>query len=326
VSTQLRLVGNGQSPSEGFCGMLGNHPSMLRLYDAIRRAAPLETPVLIEGPTGSGKELVARALHVLSGRPGAFVAVNVATLTEALADTELFGVARGAYTGAVTDRAGLIEGAREGTLVLDEAGDLAAPLQAKLLRVLESGVLRRVGEPTDRIVRFSLIVVVQRPATELVASGRWREDFYFRVAGIPLRVPSLAERSSDILRLVNHFLGDLGRPGLDPEGTAALEARSWPGNVRQLRRAVERAAFEADERAVTPDSILKAATALESPPDLRGAPTPLLSLREAEIQHINTVLRSTSFNVRRAAPVLGLSPSQLYRKLEALGIGLPQRR
>jgi DNA-binding NtrC family response regulator len=166
VSTGLKLLEAPESGAAiGFHGMIGAHPTMLRLFDAIRRAAPLEAPVIVQGPTGTGKELVAQALHALSGRRGPCVPVNVGTIPEQLAESELFGTVRGAYTGAVSERIGLIESAQGGTLFLDEAAELSMATQIRLLRVLESGVVRPVGGTAGRHVAFRLVLCVQQPTT-----------------------------------------------------------------------------------------------------------------------------------------------------------------
>jgi transcriptional regulator with PAS, ATPase and Fis domain len=296
--------------------MLGEHALMLRLFDAVSRAAPLEGPVLIEGETGTGKELVAQALHTQARRRGAFVAINVATLTEGLAEAELFGATKGSYTGATADRRGLLHEAAGGTLLLDEAGDIAPQLQAKLLRVLEGGVVRRVGETTDSPIRFRLVVSVQESPIDLVSSGRWRADFYFRVAGIALRLPPLRERATDVPLLTNHFLSAFGRPALDGGDVADFAAQTWPGNVRQLRRAVERAVFDCADRPVGLRDILDRALAMSSPADHAS------TLRAAQARHIGEVLRAVGYDIRAAAAQLGLSRSQLYRKIRTFGIPL----
>lgn len=323
MSTHLRLVEAGLAP--GFCGIVGEHQTMRELFDAIARAAPLDVPVLIEGATGTGKELVARALHELSEREGGFVAVNVAALADTLAESELFGAAKGAYTGATADRKGVIESAAGGTLLLDEAGDISLAMQAKLLRVLETGMVRPVGAVADRRVRFRLVATVQQPAERLVDAGQWRPDFYFRVAGITLRLPPLAKRASDVPLLVDHFLRELTGHAAEPWDATILMSHPWPGNVRQLRRAIERAVFESARGDVTAERILRAAQWIQPGSLARAASGAAGSLREAQIRHIESVLRETGYDVRAAARVLGLSGSQLYRKLRALAIPLPTR-
>lgn len=300
---------------------------MLSLADQIRRAAPLEVPVIIQGPTGAGKEHVAEALHSLSGRRGQFVPVNVASLSEAMADSELFGATRGAYTGASADRSGLVATAADGTLFLDEAADLALPVQAKLLRVLDSGVLRPVGATAGRQVKFRLVISVQEPAGKLVASGRWRADFYYRVAGLVIGVPALAHHPSDVPLLVRHFAKARGLSIAEDQNWNELMKYPWPGNVRQLRRAVERAAFDSVGPVVTAEAVLSAVRHEDAERDV--TPVELSAtgtLRDAARSHIRSVLASTNGDTRTAAVVLGLSRSQLYRKMQALGVDCSGRR
>ncbi len=324
MSARLKLLDPAAAPN--FHGMVGSHPSMRRLADEIGRAAPLDVPILIQGPTGVGKELVAQALHALSGRTGQMVSVNVATLPEQLAESELFGSVRGAYTGADADRKGLIETAEAGTLYLDEATDLSPVLQAKLLRALETGVIRRVGATGDRRVCFRLVLSAQKSPNELLAEGVWRLDFYYRVAGVVLIVPPLSERTSDIGLLLDDWLARIGREPLGPGSADLLAGHPWPGNVRELKRALERAVFAAGDRPVTAQGVLDAARAL-SPLDrvpLRRV-TPG-TLRDVEREHIERVLRETDWNTRAAALLLGVSVGQLYRRYEWLGITPPRRR
>jgi two-component system response regulator HydG len=328
MSTGLRVpVAVGLRGTEpGFCGMVGQHASMHRLFEVMRLAAPLDVPVLVQGPTGSGKELVAQGIHDLSGRRGAMVPVNVGTLPEQLAESELFGAARGAFTGAVTERAGLIESARGGTLFLDEAAELSHATQVRLLRVLETGVVRLVGGIGGRHVDFRLVLCMQEPAADLVASKRWREDFYYRVAGIMLTVPALSQRTSDIRLLTDHWLARVGRPPLPVCEDGLLESRIWRGNVRELRRAVERACFVVGEARVTAQDVLDAADSLQARPSPLpdyGSP---LSLAALEREHIERVLKDCGYQTRVAARQLGISAGQLYRKYRALGIAPPRAR
>lgn len=299
---------------------------MLRLFDDVGYAAGLDVPILIEGPTGSGKELVAQALHAMSGRRGAMVSVNVGTIPEPLAESELFGVVQGAFTGAAKSRGGLIDAADGGTLYLDEAAELSAATQIRLLRVLETGAVRPVGASRDHQVSLRVLLSVQCPVRELLHSKRWRQDFYYRAAGVVLLVPPLAERASDIGLLVNHWLGNLGHPPLDRDATTeALSAYDWPGNVRELRRAVERAVFVARHGIMTSQEILGAARALD-PQSVDERRPKSGTLQEIERRHIEAVLRSVQLNTRAAASVLGVSVGQLYRRFQTLGITPPRRR
>ena len=349
MSTPLRTV-HGSLEDRQFDGavggpMIGRHPAMHGLLDAIRRAAPLDAPVLIQGSTGVGKELVAERLHALSGRRGGLVSINVAGLPEALVESELFGAVRGAYTGAAADRRGLVEASAGGTLYLDEAADLSVAVQAKLLRVLETGRVRPVGSAFDRHVRFRLVVSLQQDPRVLVSSGRWREDFFYRVAGICLQVPRLADRISDLPALVRHFLAQIGRPAVDDEACAPLLRHHWPGNVRELRRVVERAAFLAGTHEIEREHLELALGAMldarghasgaaapsreegrQLPSSARGRDEGPRTLRELERAHIEATLAEVGGNTRAAARVLGLSLSQLYRRFAAHGIVPPRQR
>ncbi|MFL5496858.1 MAG: sigma 54-interacting transcriptional regulator [Gemmatimonadales bacterium] len=320
MTTSLRLGEDGSSGQASFCDMIGAHPLMHALYEEIRYAAPLTAPVLIEGATGTGKELVARALHSLSGRKGALITVNVAELSEQLAEAELFGVVRGAYTGSVASRPGLIMAADRGTLFLDEAGDLPPALQLKLLRVLEGGRIRQVGAEAERPVLFRLLLSVRQPAWDLMATGRWRQDFYYRVAGIALRTPRLVERRSDIPELANHFLVELGASPAPAEELADLCSHGWSGNVRELRRVVERALHQARGRPVAAEDVRRALDAETGSAPGAERRSRTRTLRDMERQHIVATLASVSGNWQAAAKALGLSRSAFYRRLEVLNI------
>jgi DNA-binding NtrC family response regulator len=317
----------------GGAAFIGEHPLMRKLAETIRRAAPLDTPVIIEGPTGSGKERVAELLHDLSGRGGKFIAVNVASLSDSIADSELFGALRGSYTGADADRRGLVTAAANGTLFLDEAADLSTAVQAKLLRVLDNGMLRPVGGAAPTRIRFRLVVSLQSPAVDLVVAGRWRSDFYYRAAGLLIRVPPLEARRSDIPLLIGAFLQEHGLTAEWGESWAEVLAYPWPGNVRQLRRAVERAAFECSGSSVTAAALHRAVQVEDrldlrvptSPSQSQPGPEPPTTLRDAIRDYITSVLTGMNGDTREAARALGLSRSQLYRKMEAFGIRYQER-
>jgi DNA-binding NtrC family response regulator len=235
--------------------LIGNAPCMLEVGRRVRRVAPRMTPVLIEGPTGSGKELVAEALHRMSPRSNnPFVAINCAAIPEALLEAELFGHTRGAFTGAVQGRVGRIEAADGGTLFLDEIGEMPLALQAKLLRFVESGELQRVGDNETLKVDVRIVAATHRPLAQDTQEGAFRPDLYYRLAVFLIRTPSLAEHAQDLNLLVDHFMQRMGREApvksLDPGALAKLAAHQWPGNVRELEHVLERGSILAGEEAV----------------------------------------------------------------------------
>ncbi len=241
--------------SERLPELIGNAPCMLEVSRRVRLVAPRSTPVLIEGPTGSGKELVAEALHRLSTRSRKpFVAINCAAIPEALLEAELFGHTRGAFTGAVQGRVGRIEAADGGTLFLDEIGEMPLGLQSKLLRFVECGELQRVGDNETVKVDVRIIAATHQALAQQTQSGAFRSDLYYRLAVFLIRTPSLAEHSEDLPLLVNHFLAQMGREApikrVEPSALAKLAAHDWPGNVRELEHVLERGAILAGEEAV----------------------------------------------------------------------------
>ena len=260
-------VGNGRPAGgdlrviERLPELIGNAPCMLEVSRRIRLVADRMTPVLIEGPTGSGKELVAEALHRLSSRNRKpFVAINCAAIPEALLEAELFGHTRGAFTGAVQGRVGRIESANGGTLFLDEIGEMPLALQSKLLRFVETSELQRVGDNETIKVDVRILAATHRPLAEHTQTGAFRADLYYRLAVFLIRTPSLAEHAQDLTLLVDHFLEKMGREEpvkrIDLPAMAKLAAHGWPGNVRELEHVLERAAILAgDEPLLTPQEI-----------------------------------------------------------------------
>ena len=233
--------------------LIGSHPEMLEVSRRIRLVAPRSTPVLIEGPTGSGKDVVAQALHRLSPRASRkWVALNCAAIPEALLEAELFGHTRGAFTGAERSRVGRIEAASGGTLFLDEIGEMPLALQAKLLRFLETGEIQRVGENEPVKVDVRIVAATHRPLARLAAEGAFRQDLYYRLAVFLIRMPALAGRTEDIEALTEHFLaklaGDAAGKSISEEAMARLVAHPWPGNVRELAHVLERAWILAEDR------------------------------------------------------------------------------
>jgi DNA-binding NtrC family response regulator len=321
-----------QRPVQETWGLVGSAVPIVAIRDQVRRVAATHVPVLLCGATGTGKEVVARALHTASGRTGRWTPVNVAALPEQLVESELFGVTRGAFTGASVARQGLIEAASGGTLYLDEAGELSHAVQAKLLRVLDTQSVRRVGAVEHRAVDLRLVLSTQRPAIELVASGTWRADFFYRVAGVRITLPSLLERLTDVELLATEFLARMGRPPLGAATVSVLKSHPWPGNVRELRLVLETAAALTPDGDITPEAIRASivdgggSQPGTTPPTANAAGDCLRPLDDVERAHIEAVLQAVHGNTRAAATVLRLSTGKLYRRLRALGITPPRFR
>jgi DNA-binding NtrC family response regulator len=306
--------------------MIGRDEKMLVVFEGIRTAAKSDISVLILGPTGSGKEVVARMIHELSRRAGEkFQAVNCAALPDTLFESEIFGYEKGAFTGAHDRKPGRLELANHGTLFLDEIGDLSLVAQAKLLRVLEERRFERLGGQKSVHVDFRLISATNRPLEQFVRDSRFREDLYYRVNAFAIRLPSLRERPVDIPVLAQRFLArycaanglPLDAKTFSPQALAALQAYPWPGNIRELESTVSRAALSAPGRSIRDTDIeflsLGAEPVVEGPPRL---PT----LREAERAHILRVLDAAGWNKKEAARMLEISRGTLYRKILEYGL------
>jgi DNA-binding NtrC family response regulator len=312
------------------CGLVGRSAPMDELRRMIRKVGPSPSTVLVTGETGTGKELVADALHRLSPRSdGAMVKVNCGALPETLAESELFGHERGAFTGAERDRPGRFELADGGTLFLDEVGELAPAVQVKLLRVLEDGRVDRVGGSEPRAVDVRLVAATHRDLGREVQDGRFREDLLYRLSVVEVRVPALRERTGDVPLLVEFFLDkharrlDRPRPEIASEAMKALSAQPWPGNVRQLENAVERAVLLGEGDVLGPDdfdlgSFEREVDGPASAGDLKSAARQAAAREERRL--ISEALEATGGNVTRAAEKLGLSRRGLQIKMKELGL------
>jgi DNA-binding NtrC family response regulator len=301
--------------------LVGQSPKMVEIYKLVARVASVDTTVLIQGETGTGKELVARAIHYASPRSDRpFLVVDCTTLPEALFESEVFGHERGAFTGAVAARRGLLEQAQGGTCLLDEVGDLSTPLQAKLLRVIQERVIRRVGGNEAIPIDLRIIAATNRDLRKRVEDGAFREDLYFRLNVVVITVPPLRERGQDVPLLARHFLAKYapasGKPGMGiaPETLARLTAYHWPGNVRELEHAVERAVTLSSSPLLLPEFF---------PLELRGTaprgprlPSAGMTLEEVKRWYVDRVLEETGGNKLQAAELLGIDRRTLYRILE----------
>ncbi len=316
------IKGDGRSPASAY-GIIGDSRVMRDSMDLVAKVAETDSTVLISGETGTGKELFGRAIHQLSHRRDkVFCAVNSAAFPETLLESELFGHRRGAFTGAATNKKGLFEHTHRGTVFLDEVAEMPLSMQAKLLRFLQTGEIRPVGGEETRFVDVRLVTATNKELESEVASGRFREDLYYRLAVIPVHVPPLRERGEDIPLLVNYFLrrfsARLGKSieSIDSAATDLLMAYSWPGNVRQLENSIERAvALCRGSRIGIEDLPMR----LRERSLVREGET-IQSLNVIERAHILSTLDKVGWNRKRAAQLLQISTTTLWRRLKEFGI------
>ena len=310
---RLEQTGGGQVLGS----IISSAPEMLKVGKTIERVATADVSVMLLGASGTGKELLARAVHEKSGRKGEFIAINCAAIPETLLEAELFGYERGAFTGAVKSNIGKIEMAQGGTLFLDEVGDIPLPLQVKLLRFLQERIIERIGGRQPIAVDTRIVCATHQNLDAMTADGRFREDLYYRLAEIVVKIPSLAERPGDAVLLARHFVNRFSKElntkvqSLSADALAAIDAYGWPGNVRELENRIKRSVIMADGKSVSADD-------LDLPGNDRAAEEAELALnlraaREtADRRAIRQALSRTDNNISGAAKLLGISRPTLY--------------
>lgn len=318
-------------PEQGPESMIvGNHPSIVEVYKSVARVGPLDVPVLIGGETGTGKELVARALHRFGTAPEApFVAINCGAIPESLIESELFGHRRGSFTGADRDHTGAIEAAGGGTVFLDEVGELPSHLQVKLLRFLQEGEIRPIGANTPKKVRVRVVAATHRNLRAEADQGAFREDFFYRLSAYEIVLPPLRDRASDIPLLVEHFrtrtADRLGIGAAEPPAKqilSLLEHHHWPGNVRELENLIQRALIDygsLNDTAGITDLLAATGRGMSEGPDRPGFGDDL-TIEEVEKLHIEAVLSRVGGNRTAAAAILGIDRKSLYRKIKRFDI------
>jgi DNA-binding NtrC family response regulator len=328
---RIKLAAESKQERDLADPFLGSSAVVTKLADEVKRVLDTDRPLLILGETGTGKGVLANWIHRHSSRrEEAFVNLNCAGLTRDFLETELFGHEKGAFTGAVNPKAGLFEVGHRGTVFLDEIGDVDAQVQPKLLKVLEEKQFRRLGSVQDRQVDVRLIAASHQNLTELVQQQRFRSDLYFRISTLQVHLPSLRERREDIpviaTSLLQRFAAELGREvTLLPDASAVLMSYSWPGNIRELRNVLERAVLLSGKKELGANDLRFDAIPVPVSAKAGNNGDLNLTLSDRERTHIEEVLRAEGWRVVKAAKILGLSRSSLYRKIKDYAIVLPEK-
>ena len=326
AAEQKKQAKKSNIPSVSFCfdNIIGRSPMLADVISQARKVAATDVSVLINGETGTGKEVFARAIHGASHRSdGAFLALNCSAFSRELLESELFGYKAGAFTGAIKDKKGLLEEANHGTVFLDEIGEMALELQSKLLRVLETGEFVKVGDTKTTRVDVRILSATNRNLKEEIANGRFREDLYFRLSVFRILLPPLRQRRDDILLLAQHFIGlyarQIGRtaPSLSSEAKNIFLAYQWPGNVREMMNAIEHGLIVCDSE-ITPGDLPIDMLTRETSSESNDS----LDLKSVERNHIVKVLKFTNGNKTETARLLKIGLTTLYRKIEEFGINI----
>jgi DNA-binding NtrC family response regulator len=308
---------------DGMPEVIGDSAALRDALSVVARVAPTDSPVLISGESGTGKELIARSIHLASRRTAKpFLSINCGALPDTLLETELFGHRRGAFTGAMVSRVGLFEAADGGTLFLDEIGEMSPAMQVRLLRTLDSGEVRRVGEQRAFHVDVRIVAATNKNLTTEVAEGRFRTDLFYRVSTVVLQVPALRKRRSDIPLLVEHFIARTARPGsvlrVSDAAMERLTRYEWPGNIRELRNLIERLQILHEGDEIRVDDLPPEFASREGPVEVPE--TPLVSLQEVERRHVERVLGVCRWNKAQAARVLSIDIKTLNKKIKDFGL------
>ena len=326
IKAESRLQKSARMPDREDFGIIGNSPKLRQVRSIIRTAAPSDASVLIEGESGTGKEMIATALHVQSERAGRpFTRINCAAIPSTLIESELFGYRKGAFTGAHHDHRGLIEATEGGTLLLDEIAEMPAYLQTKLLRVLQERTVRRLGDEREIAVDFRLISSTNRETSQMIREGVLRQDLYFRLSTVKIKVPPLRERLDDLVILSETFLLKLARKykkpmrGISPATFALLMRYNWPGNVRELESVIERAVLFAQRDCLMPEDLPDHLHALPATNFCCVIP-PYLTKDDIEREAIAQTLERTGGNIKKTAQILNYNRPTLYRKLRRYGL------
>jgi len=337
VSMELKALKKEMGREQAFHGMIGSDPKMTDLFDRVRTVGATDASVLIYGETGTGKELLARALHMESPRrKGEMVCINSAALSESLLEAELFGYVKGAFTGAQADRKGRLEMAHKGTLFLDEIGHMSLGLQTKLLRFLQEMAFEPVGGSTSRSVDVRIITATNLDLQAEIRAGRFLNDLLYRIEVVPLHVPALRERKDDIYLLVDHFMRQFARQynkpvtSIDPQALQVVSDYHWPGNVRELKNCIARSVILSKSSTITaadlPEKITNASGLAAPQPDgvlIQRLPVEGVTLSRMECELIRMTLARNKGNKSLTAQSLGISRKTLYEKIERYGIECP---
>lgn len=326
LSNENQILRQELKKSFSLESIIGKSSAMMNLFEVVKRVSGASANVLISGESGTGKEVIARAIHNSGPRKNkAFIPVNVTAIPETLLESELFGHVKGSFTGAVSDKKGLFEEANGGTLFLDEIGDMSLTLQAKLLRVLQDKQVRPVGGNDLKQIDVRIISATHRDLKTLSEEGRFREDLYYRLNVIPVRVPALRERTEDIPLLVNHFISRFAAEnassveGITPDALAHLVANAWPGNVRELENVIERAVVLSQSKQITTQEVM-GSTVESAKKTLQQVYSDTPTLERLEERYIKLILKQANNQKEEAAKILGISRRTLYRKEQLYGM------